>query len=93
MGAHREYKSQLTRFQLISIPAIILLVVHLSLKIKEMAEHIWDIHHSFSNVPGFPMGRYEPCSLFLHFVLITIILYYTVCIYKTRWTYMRTKEG
>jgi len=77
MGAHREYKSQLIRFQLVSIPAIILLIVHLSLKIKEMVEHIWDVHHSFSNVPGFPMGRYEPCSLFLHFVLITMYSTYS----------------
>jgi len=77
MGAHREYKSQLTRFQLISIPTIILLIVHLSLNIKKMVEHIWDVHHSFSNVPGFPMGGYEPCSLFLHFVLITMYSTYS----------------
>jgi len=40
-------------------------------------ECIWDVCHSFSNVPGFPMGRYEPCSLFLHFVLITMYSTYS----------------
>ena len=77
MGAHKEYKNWLTRFQLVSIPAIILLIVHLSLEIKKTAECIWDICHSFSNVPGFPMGGYEPCSLFLHFVLITMYSTYS----------------
>jgi len=42
-----------------------------------MVERIWDVHHSFSNIPGFPMGGYEPCSLFLHFVLITMYSTYS----------------
>jgi hypothetical protein len=46
-----------SRKPIVSIHIIILLITHLSLNIKEMADRTWDIvWHGFSNVPKFLMS-------------------------------------
>jgi hypothetical protein len=56
----------------ISISIIVLLVAYLSLNVEEMADCIWDIiHHGFSNVPKFPMSRYQ-----LFVLIISIDMHY-----------------
>ena len=84
------------------MPVIVLLTIHLSLNVKETADHIWDIvRHGFSNIPQFSYKWISAFCIYfiedLGFFFIIIQLVFTIYLFtdyinQRKGTYSGSKE-